>query len=88
MPSPLSVTRIRLTAAFFDIDGDLRGAGIERILHELLDDGSRPLDDFAGSDAIRDIVGKDSNLWHIRISRIECSRYWSSESEFPISLNC
>ncbi len=39
-------------AARLDRDVDPRGAGVQRVLHQFLDGGSRALDDFAGRDAV------------------------------------
>src|SRR6185295_16834009 len=60
-------------SAFFDIDGDARRSGIERILDEFLDDGCRTLHNLACGDAICDVVWKNSNFRHVR----------SSESGYP-----
>ena len=44
--------RDQCLAAFFQGDVDARGAGVDRVLDQLLDRRSRPLDDFAGSNAV------------------------------------
>jgi hypothetical protein len=46
-----------LDAAARDVDVDLRRAGIETVLEQLLQRRSRPLDDFAGSDLIDQEIG-------------------------------
>ena len=40
-------------AALADLDGDVRGAGVERVLDQLFDDGGGTLDDLAGGDLRR-----------------------------------
>lgn len=50
-----------LDAALFQAHGDLRGAGIERVLQQFLDDGGRAFDDFAGSDLRNQLVGQGLN---------------------------
>ena len=52
MPSPSSATRINAAPARFDRDVDAPRAGVERVLDQLLDRRSRPLDHFAGGDAV------------------------------------
>ena len=47
----------RLLAAELDGDGDAAGAGVERVLDQLLDDRGRPLDDLARGDLVRQDVG-------------------------------
>jgi hypothetical protein len=44
----------QVAAAVFDGDVDVRGPGVEGVLHELLDDAGRPLDHFAGGDLVYD----------------------------------
>ena len=43
--------------AFFHIDRDPVGSRVERILHQLLDDRCRTLDNLTRRDAVGDIVG-------------------------------
>ena len=45
-------------AAIGGRDGDAGGAGIHRILHQLLDRGGGTLDHFAGGDAVDRTFGK------------------------------
>ena len=52
MPRPSSVTRIEAPAARLDRDVDRARAGVERVLDQFLDGRGRPLDHFAGGDAI------------------------------------
>ena len=52
MPSAIIRDADQAPASGLDDDVDTRGAGIERVLDEFLDGGSRPLDHFAGGDAI------------------------------------
>ena len=40
---------------------DRRGAGVERVLDQFLDDAGRPLDHFAGGDAVDDGFGELAN---------------------------
>jgi hypothetical protein len=51
-------------AARFYMDADAVGAGIERIFEQLLDDGSGPLDDFAGGNPIGDRIRKYADASH------------------------
>ena len=48
----------RFDAAFLQIDVDAPRTGVQRVLHQLLDHGSRPFDDFAGGDLVDEGVGK------------------------------
>ena len=48
-------------AALADLDGDLRRAGVERVLDQLLDDGGGPLDDLAGRDLRRLVRCQDAD---------------------------
>ncbi len=45
-------------AAFLQIDVDAPRTGVQRVLHQLLDHGSRAFDDFAGGDLVDEGVGK------------------------------
>jgi hypothetical protein len=45
-----------LDAAFLQPDGDLGGAGVERVFQQLLDHGRRPLDHLAGGDLRNELV--------------------------------
>ena len=45
----------QLLAAELDGDADAAGAGVERVLDQLLDDRGGPLDDFAGGDLVGEI---------------------------------
>ena len=42
-------------SAELHVNGDSARAGVDRILDELFDDGSRPLDHFAGRDLIGEV---------------------------------
>ena len=57
-------------AAGFDFDADAGGAGVERVLEELLDDGRGALDHFAGGDLVGDQVGEDADAAHGSIVRV------------------
>ena len=48
-------------AARFDFHLDALRAGVEAVLHQLLDDGSRPLDDLAGGDLIDEVIVEDAD---------------------------
>mgnify|MGYP002476262370 CR=1 FL=1 len=56
-----------LQSALDDRNVDPRGAGVDRVLHQLLDDARRPLDDLAGGDAV-DGFGRELADGHGRIS--------------------
>ena len=63
-------------AARQDFDFDLRGAGVDGIFDELLDDGGRALDDFAGSNLVDRAVVEHMDTAHERpASCFACS--WS-----------
>jgi hypothetical protein len=53
-------------AAGFEIDHDARGAGIESVVEQFLDDRSRPLDDLAGGDLVDGVRVEDSDACHVR----------------------
>jgi len=46
------------------LDVDAGGAGVERVLHELLDDGRRPLHDFARGDLVDHLFRQHPNFSH------------------------
>jgi hypothetical protein len=52
------------TAARFDLDCDLRGAGVDGILDQLFGDGSGTLNHFAGGYLIGDMICEDANFSH------------------------
>jgi hypothetical protein len=52
MPCPSSATRISVAAAAGDLHLHPPGAGVERVLHQLLDRRGGPLDHLAGRDAV------------------------------------
>ena len=52
-----------LAAAVFDREVDRRGAGVEGILDQLLDDGCRTLDDLARRDLIGDGARQYGDAW-------------------------
>ena len=65
MPVPSSLTSIERLAAALQLDSDVAGAGVERVLDQLLDDGRRALDDLARRDLVGDGIGQDGNAaWH------------------------
>ena len=45
-------------AAAIGEDVDPAGAGVDRVLHQFLDHAGRPLDHFAGGDAVDELFGK------------------------------
>ena len=47
--------------AVLQFDGDVGRSGVDGVFNDLLDDGSRPFDDFAGGDAIDQGGGKPMN---------------------------
>jgi hypothetical protein len=49
----------KAAAAGLDIDANLGGAGVERVLEQFLDDGRRAFDYLAGGDFVGDVVGKN-----------------------------
>ena len=55
-------------AALSDFNDKRRGAGVERIFHQLLDDRDRPFDDFAGCDLIGGLFVENPNQMCIRDS--------------------
>ena len=61
-PVVIMHNRDQADATGLDQDLDAPRASVERVLDQLLDDGCRPLDDFAGSDLIDDLIGEDANL--------------------------
>jgi hypothetical protein len=52
--------------ALFHGNVDRQGAGVERVLDELLDDGGGALDHFAGGDLISDRARKDRDVGHTK----------------------
>ncbi len=52
MPSPSSVTRMSESPPAAVTTSMSRGAGVERVLDQLLDHAARPLDHLAGGDAV------------------------------------
>ena len=51
-------------AAAVEGDGDARGAGVERVLHQFLHRRRRALDHLAGGDAVDGVRREDANRWH------------------------
>ena len=47
-----------VSPCILQLHGDTRSAGIEGILHELLDDGSRALHHLSGGDLVRHVLGQ------------------------------
>ena len=64
IPSPSSSTGDQLLAAELDGDRDARGAGVDGVLDELLDDRRRPLDDLAGGDLVGQLRRQPMNAVH------------------------
>src|ERR1041385_3009338 len=60
------------TAAGFDLDRDSSGAGVDRILNQLLGDRRRPLNNFTGGDLIGDVICEDADFRHYNFT-IWCS---------------
>src|ERR1700723_1770950 len=59
----------RSAAAAFYLDINAPRPGIQRIFHQLLDHGSRPFDDLAGSDLTDEGIGQKLNgQWRPRAS--------------------
>jgi hypothetical protein len=58
-----------LAASGFDLDADAGGSGVEGVLKQLLDDGCRAFDDFAGGDLVRHEVGENADAAHGSIVR-------------------
>ena len=50
--------------AGFHFHAHFRRARVERVLKQFLDDGSGPLDHFAGGDFVGDLVGKNADAAH------------------------
>ena len=53
-----------LAPAVLDRDVHRGRAGVERVLHQLLDHGRGPLDDLAGRDLVGDGAGENGDGWH------------------------
>ncbi len=51
-------------ATRFNVNHDARGAGVDRILDQFFRDRSRPLDNFASSDLVGDVIWKDTDFGH------------------------
>jgi hypothetical protein len=51
-------------AAVDELDADLRGPGVERVLDELLDDRNGAFDDLAGGDLLGHAVRQEMDLPH------------------------
>ncbi len=64
MPLPSSAMRISLRPPPSTVDHDAGRAGVERILQQLLDHRSRPVDDLAGRDLVGHLVGKYVDAAH------------------------
>ena len=58
----------QLLAAELDRDRDARGAGVDRVLDQLLDDRRRPLDDLAGGDLVGEVERAGGGCGLIRSS--------------------
>ena len=68
------------SAAGLNLDADAGGAGIERVLQQLLDDGGGAVDDLAGGDLVGDLVGENVNAAHCPAFRICGCGVWRSGS--------
>ena len=68
----------QLLAAELDGDGDAPRAGVERVLDQLLDDGRRTLDDFAGGDLVREIGREDGGICADRLRSSRALRKYTS----------
>ena len=60
-PDPVVAHADEAAAAALELHFDALRARIERVLHQLLDHGGRPLDHLAGRDLIDEFVGKNLN---------------------------
>ena len=54
----------QLASARFNFDADAIGAGVERVLQQLFDDGGGPIHHLAGGNLIGDLVGKNADAAH------------------------
>ena len=61
MPPPSSVTRISATPPAAVTTSIRRGAGVERVLDQFLDDARRPLDHLAGGDAVDHVLAETAD---------------------------
>ena len=64
MPQPSSAMRISRRPPVSTSMRKSRGAGVERIFEQLLDDGGGPLDHLPGRDLVGDLVGKNADAAH------------------------
>ncbi len=48
-------------ASVFQLDADVGGPGVERVLDQFLHDGGRTLDHFAGGDLVGDLRRQDAH---------------------------
>ena len=73
---PSSSTRISFLPPDSMVIVDARRLGVDGVLDQLLDDRGRPLDDFAGGDLVREVVGQagDSSHGVTRPSRSQPAR--------------
>ena len=71
-------------AAALQLHLDARGAGVERVLHQLLDHGRRPLDHLAGGDLIDECIGKKLNGQ----GRPRCAHFRTARSPAKRPLHC
>ena len=51
-------------SARLNLHGNFFRVGIEGIFHQFLDDACGPLDNFAGGDLIRDVLGQQADAVH------------------------
>ena len=52
----------QFAATLLDIDLEFVGAGVQRIFHQFLNHGRRPLNNFTGGDLVNEVGGKPANI--------------------------
>ena len=82
MPQPLSTTRISSSPPCGHRDVDPRRPGVDRVLHQLLDDAGRPLDHLAGGDLVDDALARVGGSWAWCVA-MQCERTVESGSCTP-----
>ena len=68
-------------AAVVERDGDARGAGVERVLHQLLHRRGRALDHLAGGDAVDGVRRQDADRGHARGAEVRYFQHGVTRSE-------
>ena len=63
-----------LLAAVFEQDLDRVGAGVDGVLHQLLDHRCGPLDDLAGGNLIHQLIRENADAGHFQIIEVARSR--------------